>query len=76
MEGEWGSFLSEEECWESGGRYDKSVLPDGTTDWDSEWTCWMNEWSWCKASGGYVEDPVEINEDGDWIKVGDSFCNC
>lgn len=78
MSGEWGSpILDEEECWASGGRYDKSVMADGTTDWESEWTCWMNEWSWCSAAGGYKEDPVSINsETGDWDQVGDSFCNC
>ena len=56
--GEWEEAAyadNEDLCWDQGGRYDVHFLEGSTfkKDWDSDWTCWMNPWSWCEAAGGY-----------------------
>ena len=76
--GEWeDSTLSEEDCWAAGGRYDLPLDKDGNKDYTEEFSCWLNEWSWCKSVDGYRDAETVVDETtGDWVEVGEPFCNC
>ena len=37
----------------------------------------MNEWSWCKAAGGYKDSALDVDKvTGDWAVASGYFCNC